>query len=123
MNLLDTPIESLMNKLRSKVSNSKKAGLETELSSISIRELIDIIGNGTCAYTGEEFKDLQDATFERINPNKGYINGNVVMVKASVNNIKGVTLDRFVKDKTLTDECKIKLLRKVTYQLEKKLKV
>lgn len=48
-----------------------------------------------CFYTGQPFTDWNDITFERINPLLGYVKGNVVLVKNSVNSFKGSTLDKF----------------------------
>lgn len=122
MNLLDIPLHQLLQKVRSKHLNAVQKNTESELDAITMDVLNSIIGDGLCHYSGKEFDDLKEATFERINPDKGYVLGNVVMVKDSLNNLKGLTLDRFVKSSCFTDAVKIKLLRKALYQLEKKLK-
>lgn len=119
MNLLDIPLHELLQKLRSKHNH---AGTKSELSNITMAALSDIVGDGLCHYSGKEFENLKEATFERINPEKGYVLGNVVFVKDSLNNLKGLTLDKFVKTQLLSDAVKIKLLRKALYQIEKKSK-
>lgn len=122
MNLLEIPVAHLMQKVNTKHLNAVTKGMDSDLSTLKLKDLLSIIGDGRCHYTGEEFKDLHDASFERINPSKGYVKGNVVMVKLHINNLKGITLDRFVKDTVLTYAIKVKLLRKALYQVEKLLK-
>lgn len=45
-------------------------------------------GDGLCFYSKEQFKDFADITFERIDPNKPYCKGNVVLVKLEYNQLK-----------------------------------
>ena len=122
MNLLDVPLYDLLQKVRVKHKHAKINGTESDLSNITMSDLGSIIGDGLCHYSGKAFDGIKDATFERINPEKGYVIGNVVMVKDSLNNLKGLTLDKFVKSSCLSDAVKIKLLRKALYQVEKKVK-
>lgn len=119
MNLLiDVPLSDLNQKIASKKGN---AGSKCKIPQFSIYDLLEMIGDGNCAYTKKPFKDLSDVTFERVNPNLGYVKGNVVMVSQDANSRKS-SLDAFVKTPIIPADVKIKLMRKALYQLEKELK-
>lgn len=114
MNLLtDIPLCDLYHKIKQKASNSGFS-----LHRWNLQDVLEMIGNGSCAYTGKEFTAIDNATFERINPNLGYVPGNVVMVTQLANSHKS-QLDAFVKNAIIDDAMKIKLLRKAVYQLER----
>jgi hypothetical protein len=119
MNLLiDINITQLIDKLHKKSYNCKK---ECTIKGWSLYEILLMVGDGNCAYTGKPFENLDDATFERVNPELGYVKGNVRMVSQLANCNKG-GLDAFVKSTAIPDATKIKLLDKARYQLSKKLK-
>ena len=90
---------------------------------ISALELKEMFSNNKCAYSGRTMsidptKDTL-VTFERINPDLGYISGNTLLVCKRANQQKSM-LDAFYKDDFIPLEMKIKLMRKALYQLEKK---
>ncbi len=116
MNLLEVPFHLIQQKIMAKQVCTKDK--ECALSSFTMSEIISMLGDGLCKYTGKEFLSLKDATFERVNPNVGYVPGNVVMVCQQANSRKS-QLDAFVKAQGIGTEMKIKLLRKALYQLEK----
>lgn len=119
MNLLkDVPIHAIYNKISNKKGSAK---VKCTLTYYSLSDVLDMVGDGNCQYTGAEFKNLDDITFERINPKEGYVQGNVVMVSLHANQHKSI-LDRFIHGETIPDAMKIKLLRKAIYQLEKGMK-
>lgn len=119
MNLLtDVTLHEMMHKVKIKHNNAIMGGKQSHLSNMTAFKLMHLVGNGLCAYTGKEFESLQDATFERVNPSLGYVEGNVCIVALKANQQKGL-LDEFVKQETIPDAMKIKLLRKALYQLEK----
>lgn len=106
--------------------NAKKRKIPFDLS---LKKAAELLSETRCAVTGKLFtsKGGMDATslsFERIDASVGYVDDNVIAVTNKVNSFKGSTLDLFVKDdnKVLTDEEKIKLLRKVLYRIEKRVK-
>lgn len=111
----DIPLEKFWSKLCLKGQNSDK---DFGLKKMSLSELVELLGDGKCAYTGEEFKSIQDITFERVNPKVGYVPGNVLLVNHDSNQQKA-WLDNFVHKQFIPDAMKIKLLRKALYQLEK----
>lgn len=122
MNLLtDVPLHQLIQKVSSKHNNAIINGKASELSNLTGFKMLHLVGDGLCAYTGREFSTLSNATFERINPELGYVEGNVCIVTQEANAQKG-QLDSFVKGPVIPDTMKIKLLRKALYQLEKKSK-
>ena len=115
MNLLtDVPIHAIYHKIQSKKGNAK---VKCTLTYFSLADIIEMIGDGNCQYSGKGFKDLDDITFERINPKLGYVQGNVVMVNKDANTHKS-TLDSFIHRDYIPDAMKIKLLRKALYQRE-----
>lgn len=109
----------MMHKVKCKHNNAIMNGKRSDLSNMTAFKLLHLIGDGLCAYTGKEFASLNNATFERVNPELGYVEGNVCIVTQEANAHKG-QLDCFVKGGTIPDAMKIKLLRKALYQLEKK---
>lgn len=106
----------------SKYNSSKSRGIEFLLSLDTFSELVE---TEICAYTGKTMKHEGGGgdrlTLERVNPFLGYIEGNVVAVTSAANTEKS-KLDDFLKSNDIPIEMKIKLLRKATYILEKKLK-
>lgn len=86
--------------------------------SLSLEELNDLFNGDVCPYSGREFKDWKEVTFERVNPFLAYVPGNVLLVSNDANNHKSL-LDNFVKTRVITREMKIKLMRKAIYLLEK----
>lgn len=109
------PLDTFWNKLCQKAQNCDK---DFELKKINMADLLELLGDGHCAYTGKEFNSIQDITFERINPKLGYVKGNVLLVNRDSNQHKSM-LDAFIHRNAIPDEMKIKLLRKALYQLEK----
>lgn len=119
MNLLtDLTFNQLHFKIGSKHA-SIKGKKDSDLNELTLSDILEMVGDGNCQYTGEAFKNIGDATFERVNPSLGYVKGNVLMVSLAANQHKS-RLDCFVKEGVIPDAMKIKLLRKALYQLEKK---
>lgn len=117
---------SLAKRHVSTFESAKKRKLEFDLS---LADTAELMSQTRCAITGKLFTDKggvtpTSLTFERIDPTQGYVGGNVTAVLGSVNAFKGSTLDLFLRDekRVLTDEQKIKLLRKVLYRIEKRVK-
>ncbi len=120
MNLLkDVPITAIYTKIQNKKASS--GDTRCDITYFSLADILDMVGDGNCLYTGQGFKDLKDVTFERINPKQGYVRGNVVMVSLDANRHKS-RLDQFMHETTIPDAMKVKLLRKAIYQLEKGMK-
>lgn len=121
MNLLiDVSLNQLHHKIGSKHASCKQQK-DSDLNDLTIYQLLEILGDGNCAYTGKPFTDLQNATFERVNPERGYLKGNVLMVSKEANGHKA-QLDCFIKTNIIPDAMKVKLMRKAIYQLEKRMK-
>lgn len=116
-----------------KLNSCSNKGIEFKLTA---DEVFEILRAETCNYSGVKFSPFgridrnanggrmsaTEVTLERVNPCIGYVPGNVVAVTNAANGQKS-SLDQFVKEQNITDEMKVKLLRKAVYQLEKKLKV
>lgn len=101
-----------------KIESSKSRNIEFSLSFIEFSELMS---QTHCAYSGIKFDSDNRSSLERVNPNEGYVTGNVVSVTVNANCDKSA-LDQFVKSKHIPAEMKLKLLRKASYQIEKLLK-
>ncbi len=109
MNLLkDVPIHQITQKIVNKKANSGKS---CQLHQFTFHQIMEMVGDGVCQYTGREFTSLENATFERVNPRVGYVAGNVVMVCKEANDSKA-KLDAFIKEDVIPDAMKMKLLRK-----------
>lgn len=102
----------------SKVESSRQRGIEFTLT---FAEYSDLLSTTVCGYSGIEL-NYSNRTIERINPEIGYVAGNVIAVSAKANGQKSA-LDQFIKEVHISDEMKLKLLRKAAYQMEKKIKV
>lgn len=103
-----------------KLSSCKDRKIPFELTLLECHALLS---STVCSYTGKAFEQKGSGclTLERVNPELGYIPENVVVVRSAANAQKS-QLDAFVKGNEIPDAMKIKLLRKATYQIEKKLK-
>lgn len=109
----------IVSKVARKMQHYLDTGREFNIPLAEIKALFD---EGRCAYTGVKFQSDQQCTFERINPKLGYVSGNVVLVTKEANAVKS-SLDAFVKNTGIvSDEMKLKLLRKAVYAIEKELK-
>ena len=75
-----------------------------------------------CFYTGLPFEDFSDITFERVDPTLGYVNGNVVLVKAAINDFKGKNLDPFFFNNQMDGEEVGKLLIRLGKAVTKRAK-
>ena len=103
-----------------KLSSCKDRKIQFELT---LMECHALLSAKICHYTGKEFEQKGPGclTLERINPEIGYTPENTIAVRSAANHQKS-NLDAFIKGTEIPDEMKIKLLRKATYQIEKKLK-
>lgn len=108
------------NYYQGKLSSCKSRGISFELT---LMECHALLSAKTCYYSGKPFDKNGPGclTLERINPDIGYTPENTVAVRSGTNAQKS-GLDAFVKGTEIPDEMKVKLLRKATYQIEKKLK-
>lgn len=76
-------------KYLSKMENAKARGIEFKLSFVAYKNLIRA---KKCFYTGIELSNIEGAadqrTIDRVNPNKGYVSGNVVACCNGMNQMK-----------------------------------
>jgi len=103
-----------------KMNNAMERNIPFRLTLLEMKELTEATH---CAYTGEKFPVHGDdiRTLERINPKIGYEAGNCVMVTEAANKHKA-KLDAFLHMEVISEEMKLKLLRKAVYMIEKELK-
>lgn len=80
-----------------KMMESVERGIEFDLRPSQHKQIDNAT---TCAYTGAPLTSTagqaNSRTFERIDPTKGYVDGNVVAVTNAINKFKGETVDRLV---------------------------
>lgn len=88
---------AVANKYRGKVDNAKSRGVEFSLTLNDFRRLLM---KKRCAYTGialtlhkEGHPKNADLTIERIDNQRGYVNGNCIAVCAAANSVKGAFED------------------------------
>ena len=78
-------------KYLSKLENAKARGIEFKLTFIAYKNLVR---SKKCFYTGIDLSEVEGAadqrTIDRINPNKGYVSGNVVACCKAMNHMKAV---------------------------------
>lgn len=93
---------------------------------LTLNDWTKLMSQPTCLYSGVVFSTRGDSpnarSMERVNPVLGYTPENTIAVTKAANQEKS-SLDAFVKGKVITNDVKLKLLRKATYQIEKLLKM
>lgn len=113
----------IVQRLATKLQSCADTGKDFKLSLNQVLALFENLE--VCPYSGRKFSTTRGTpnipSFERINPEKGYEPGNVIIVTKVANNDKG-QLDAFMKGTVIKDEMKVKLMRKAIYQLEKRMK-
>ena len=78
--------------------------------------LISIISPLKCFYTGQSITDLNDATIDRLNCNRGYIEGNIVLACQKVNKLKGLIEEGlYVSEDDLIQHVGREAARKIIY--------
>lgn len=98
--------EQIMSKWNSLRGSAKSRGLEFDLSLTSVRNLL---AAKKCFYTKEFFNSSKNSpkykTIDRIDPNKGYVKGNVVACSKGFNELKSTfehtdrkTLNKMIKN-------------------------
>lgn len=77
--------DDVVSKYCSIKSSAKSRGIEFNLSLTSVRNLLK---SKKCYYTGETFGQHVKKSFDRKNPSKGYVKGNVVACSEKFNLFK-----------------------------------
>lgn len=97
-------------KMADKIKNAASRNLPFTLT---VKDVQKIMSVDVCQYSGQEFISVSDMTFERINPMKGYVKGNVIMVN-SHHNTRRCHLDNFMKLEDVDNATKLKMLEYAT---------
>ncbi|MGL5014577.1 MAG: hypothetical protein ACRC6V_09860 [Bacteroidales bacterium] len=106
-----------------KVANARERNIAFELTFDQFRELFL---HNTCCISGEELghhgrpTGMDQHSLDRLDPAKGYVSGNVVVMAADLNSIKA-DLDKFLTS-GISDEHMLKLIYKVENVLRKRIK-
>lgn len=86
---------------------------------LSLTDVKNLLNRKTCYYTGCKFSDIADSntckTIDRINPNKGYVRGNVVACTKIANSLKNTVLEN--------GSCSLLGTKELTIMFEKFLKL
>lgn len=111
----------IIQKVAAKIRDSKHSQRKTfDLTFAQCKKLFR--STEVCSYTGLPFEDFSDITFERVDPTLGYVNGNVVLVKAAINDFKGKNLDPFFFNNQMDGEEVGKLLIRLGKAVTKRAK-
>lgn len=104
-----------------KKENANERGIEFNLP---LDEFSKLQKRSHCAYTGQPFqRDDRELkrTFERIDPTKGYLHGNVIACSAAANQAKS-GLDSFEQNPVIPDEMKVHLLERALARIKQNIK-
>lgn len=108
----------------SKANQAKERGIEFDLS---INTFFNLKKQTHCFYTGDKFNENNVLTLERIDNNKGYVDGNVIAVTAEANRMKSgyniqelAELREKAKDTYLRTSVKLKQLKQLKEMKELK---
>jgi len=109
--------------LAKKLGGLRGNGATCAKNNMSAKQWIDLFqkGDGHCQYSGEKFSDINDISFERIDPTRPYEKGNVLLIKTKYNNAKS-NVDRLLHMESLSDEMVIRLLQEGIKVVRKRIK-
>lgn len=107
-----------------KAANSRERNINFELTFDQFRDLflwdICCISGNKLIHGGNPTGDNQHS-IDRVDPSKGYVHGNCVVMSATLNSVKS-DLDKFLATGKATDEQKLKQLYKAENVLRKRIK-
>ncbi|QQK88005.1 putative anti-sigma factor [Salmonella phage pSal-SNUABM-01] len=121
--LYSTLTDKAIAKLISQKYDNCAKGTSTEPKvRMSLEKMVKIFrkGDGKCYYSGEEFRDTTDITFERLDPLLDYEEGNVVLVRKDYNNAKS-HIDRFLRIVMVPDHIKIMILKRCIQIIQRRM--
>lgn len=121
--LYSTLTDKAIAKLVSQKYDNCAKGTATEPKiRMSLEKMVKIFrkGDGKCYYSGEEFRDTTDITFERLDPLLDYEEGNVVLVRKEYNNAKS-HIDRFLRIVSVPDHIKIMILKRCIQVIQRRM--
>lgn len=113
----DIPEQELIVKTSNKITSAMTSNQPFYLSFKQVQKLFN--SQSACAYSGELFSTTGDITFERINPQVGYVKGNVVLVRKHINTLKGETIDRFIHQSGMSTDALADLFALLARSLKK----
>jgi len=117
--LTDSAISRL---IAAKYANCDRGASNEPKVKMSLEKMVKLFrkGDGTCYYSGEEFSDVHDVTFERLDPLLDYTESNVVFVRKEYNNAKSF-VDKFLRLNKIPDAVKIAILKKCIMVLQRRM--
>lgn len=115
----DTNIADIVS---AKLRSLRNVGAKLPKNKMSLEEWVKLFrkGDGKCFYSGQEFRDRNDVSFERLDPMLPYEKGNVVLVRREVNSIKS-NIDKFLHSE-LSNEIQLRVLRLMVKVVERRIK-
>ncbi|MGL4751622.1 MAG: hypothetical protein ACRCXB_04250 [Aeromonadaceae bacterium] len=121
----DVPEYETISTFQNKVRNAKDRNIRFTYSFAQFHELI---ANKVCCITGVALEHKANGadnstqfSIDRLDPIVGYEPGNCVVMSGTVNVAKS-DIDKFLMNKTMTDEQKLKMIYKVENVLRKRIK-
>lgn len=115
----DTNIADIVS---AKLRSLRNVGAKLPKNKMSLEEWVKLFrkGDGKCFYSGQEFRDRNDVSFERLDPLLPYEKGNVVLVRREVNSVKS-NIDKFLHS-DLSNEIQLRVLRLMVKVVERRIK-
>lgn len=121
----DVPDYHIARVFTNKIGNAKDRNIRFTYSFAQFSELLH---TKTCSITGVALEHKANGadnssqfSIDRLDPNVGYEPGNCIVMSGTANAAKA-NVDKFLMDKTLTDEQKLKMIYKVENVLRKRIK-
>lgn len=108
--------------ISAKLRSLRNVGAKFPKNKMPLEEWVKLFrkGNGKCFYSGKEFENRNDVSFERLDPLLPYEKGNVVLVRREVNSVKS-NIDKFLHS-DLSNEVQLRVLRLMVKVVERRIK-
>lgn len=121
----DVPEYQIAKVFQNKVVNAKDRNIRF---TYNFSQFAELLATKKCAITGAELEHKANSdnnsgqfSIDRLDPLVGYEPGNCIIMSGTANMAKA-NVDKFLMDKTLTDEQKLKMIYKVENVLRKRIK-
>lgn len=121
----DVPEYQVAKSFQSKIANAKDRNIRF---TYSFAQFAELLATKVCAITGTALEHKANGadnstqfSIDRLDPLVGYEPGNCIIMSGTANMAKA-NVDKFLMDKTLTDEQKLKMIYKVENVLRKRIK-
>lgn len=98
----------LISKMNNHIKHCKAREIKTYLT---FKEFAGLFSKyKVCAYSGEEFKSLEEISIERLDPDQPYSKNNCCLVRHTYNTLRS-GLDIFLRTKELPEDAKVTMMK------------